>query len=67
MNEYNAKLPPLLNTNELNVNDMNKIHELSYTLENALLRITEEVNLMAENLEEVQLASGRMDHQIITT
>lgn len=45
---------------------MNKFHELSYTLENALLRITEEVNLMAENLEEVHLASERMDPETIT-
>jgi len=45
---------------------MNKIHELSYTLENALLRIQEEVKLMAENLEKVHLASGRMDPETIT-
>ncbi|SHE89216.1 hypothetical protein SAMN02745148_01347 [Modicisalibacter ilicicola DSM 19980] len=58
--EYNQRLEELLNQ-ELTPERMAKIHELSYTLENALAKIDEEVDLMSVLLEDMHLASESAD------
>lgn len=60
--EYNQRLQAVLAKGELTVEDMVLIHELTYTLENALERIREDLEELAETLEEVHVASETMDY-----
>ncbi|MCH8500841.1 MAG: hypothetical protein LAT77_02895 [Aliidiomarina sp.] len=60
--EYNQRLQAVLAKNELTVEDMVLIHELTYTLENALERIREDLEELAETLEDVHVASETMDY-----
>ncbi|TXS91294.1 arginase family protein [Parahaliea maris] len=58
---YNEFLESLLDKGEsLSDADMGKIHQLSYTLENALERIEEELDGIAANLEEVHQGSEQL-------
>jgi hypothetical protein len=59
LREYNQRLADLLAKDELSNDDLAKVHRLSYTLENALGRIDEDLDTMAEDLEAVHLASER--------
>ncbi|MDZ7811053.1 MAG: DUF6746 family protein [Arhodomonas sp.] len=52
LGEYNERLTAILEKGEVSSEDHARIHELTYTLENALARIDEEVGEMAEDLEE---------------
>ncbi|NMT62834.1 DUF6746 family protein [Marinobacter orientalis] len=63
--EYNKKLEKILD-GELTPEAMNEIHQLTYTLENALGVINEEFNGLAVTLEEVHLASESADIQGVT-
>ncbi|WP_369412997.1 DUF6746 family protein [Halomonas alkalisoli] len=47
--------------------DLGTIHELTYTLENALEKINEEVNTMAVTLEEVHLGSETGDFERVNS
>lgn len=58
---YNQQLADLLAQDELGPQDLAKVHELSYTLENALEKINEETDSMAVTLEEVHLGSETND------
>lgn len=60
--EYNEKLSLVLE-GDLEPADMAEIHQLTYTLENALDRITIELSQLAETLEEVHLGSERMEYE----
>lgn len=64
---YNAELEAILARDELGPEDTAKIHELTYTLENALERIDAEVEAMAESLEEVHVASERYQVETVRT
>lgn len=55
--EYNGRLEEILSSEELSAADLSAIHELTYTLENALGKINEELTALADVLEEVHLAS----------
>ncbi|MGF1639880.1 MAG: DUF6746 family protein [Rhodospirillales bacterium] len=59
--EYNRKLEEILDKGELTSEDMDTVHQLSYTLENALQKIGEEASALAETLEEVHVASETGD------
>ncbi|WP_111415461.1 DUF6746 family protein [Billgrantia lactosivorans] len=59
--EYNRQLAELLAQDEPSLEDLGTIHELTYTLENALEKINEEAQAMAVNLEEVHLGSETGD------
>lgn len=61
--EYNQRLATLLAQDELSITDLGTVHELTYTLENALEKIQEEVANMAETLEEVHLGSETGDFE----
>lgn len=63
-NEYNGRLELLLAGN-LEGADLAQVHELTYTLENALEKIRVETGEMAESLEEVHLASERADSEAV--
>ncbi|MGQ4880514.1 DUF6746 family protein [Billgrantia sp. LNSP4103-1] len=61
--QYNQQLAELLAQDELSLEDLGTIHELTYTLENALQKINEEVESMAVDLEEVHLGSETGDFE----
>ncbi|NIC06997.1 DUF6746 family protein [Billgrantia bachuensis] len=61
--ETNQQLAELLAQDELSIEDLGTIHELTYTLENALEKINEEADAMAVNLEEVHLGSETGDFE----
>jgi len=58
--EYNAKLQEIVN-GDLSAQDMAKVHELTYTLEVALARLSKELDVAANSLEEVHLGSEQMN------
>ncbi len=58
LSSYNKKLTTLLK-GELTLQAMSEIHQITYTLENALHKIDSEVEDLAETLEELHLASER--------
>ena len=62
---YNEKLVAITNKDEMSAEDMVKVHELTYTLENALARLQTTLGDMAVVLEEVHKASERLDSGII--
>lgn len=57
---YNQQLNELLK-GELTAEKMGEIHQLTYTLENALGKINDEMDELADVLEEVHLGSETMD------
>jgi hypothetical protein len=65
LREYSAKLDAKMN-GDLSAEDMHEIHKLSYTLENALARLGNELEDIKDNLESVHLASERQDRQTIS-
>ena len=60
LSEYNKKLEQLL-TGELTPVAMNDVHQLTYTLENALEKLDDELDALKETLEKVHKASERAD------
>lgn len=64
--EYNQKLKAILKQ-DLTQENMGQIHQLSYTLENAIAKMKEEINTMADNLEAVHIASETMDTETTKT
>ncbi|KPQ29369.1 MAG: hypothetical protein HLUCCX14_05905 [Marinobacter excellens HL-55] len=63
--EYNAKLAYIVAKDELSGADMAEVHELTYTIENALAKINEATETMAVDLEEVHLASESADVETV--
>ncbi len=63
-NEYNLKLKAILD-GKLTDADMAEVHQLTYTLENALEKINEEMSALAGTLEEVHLASEKLDRDAV--
>jgi len=55
--EYNKRLVAILEKDKLTQADMEKVHELTYTLEVALAKINEEMSSIVPTLEEVHLSS----------
>lgn len=64
---YNAKLKTLLEKSELSLQDMAHIHELTYSLENALQRVDVELDSLAATLEEVHLSSEKAHSEQVKT
>ncbi|MHA7833568.1 MAG: DUF6746 family protein [Algiphilus sp.] len=62
---YSEALEELLEKESLTSADMTRIHEMSYTLENALGKMRDELASTAEALEEVHLASERVDEDTV--
>lgn len=62
---FNAKLAQLMADGELTAEDMATVHQLSYTLENALQKLDEEVDTLQEVLEEVHIASETLDYDTV--
>lgn len=64
LRDYSAKLDAKMN-GDLSAEDMHAIHKMSYTLENALARLGNELEDIKDNLEAVHLASERQDKATI--
>ena len=62
---YNEKLQIIVNKEKLTPEDMVKVHELTYTLENAIIRLQKDLVTIAIDLENVHKASERLDEKII--
>lgn len=60
-NDYNALMAEVLATEPLTVNEMERVHELTYTIEVALAKMLETLGALPETLEEVHLASEADD------
>lgn len=67
LGSFNQQLADITSKPELTATDMVKIHELTYTLENAIARIREELTATAADLEKVHKASERLDGKTIAT
>jgi hypothetical protein len=63
--EYNAKLDTLVKQDKLSADDMILVHELTYTLENALAKINAEFSALADTLEIVHKASETHDEETV--
>lgn len=63
--EYNARLAEIVERDVLDTQAVFEVHQLTYTLENALEKIREELEALAEVLEEVHVASERNDGQTV--
>ena len=59
--EYNQKLKTVL-SNKLTPQAMAEIHQLTYTLENALNKIDSEIEQIKETLEHVHVGSESMNY-----
>lgn len=59
--EYNRRLTEVLSADTLSTEDLVAIHELTYTLENALEKIQEETERLAWLLEEIHQGSEHYD------
>lgn len=59
--EYNGKLADLLAKDALSPHDLHQVHELTYTLENALEKLNAELVELANTLEAVHVASESGD------
>jgi len=64
--EYNSKLEQVL-SGELTPEAMNEVHQLTYTLENALGKINAEFDSLAETLETIHVASEHADPEAVQT
>lgn len=64
LTDYNQRLADTL-AQELTSERMAEVHMLSYTLENALKKIDEELQQIAATLEEVHIASETADPQTV--
>ncbi len=58
---YNMELAGILAKESLGLSELGKIHELTYTLENALKTMQSEISVTAELLETLHQASERTD------
>ena len=65
--EYNDKLAAILSKDTLSPQEMQQIHELTYTLENALEQINESFTKLAITLEAVHVGSETGDVETIKT
>lgn len=63
--EYNRKLEEILGQEEISPGDMERIHQLTYTLEKALARINTEVADLAATLEQLHLSSESRERDAV--
>lgn len=65
LTEYNQKLAELIAQETLSPGDLQQVHQLTYTLENALEKLGVERERLAELLEQVHKASEHADSQTV--
>lgn len=57
--EYNAKLAEILKKDKLDASDLERIHELTYTLEIALAKINKSMSGLTKTLEMLHISSEK--------
>lgn len=62
---FNQKLQVIAKKKALTPEDMVKVHELTYTLENAVIRLKKDLDSIAVDLEKVHKASEHLDLKTI--
>lgn len=62
--DYNAKLEAIL-AGDVSDAAMADVHQLTYTLENALGKMNEELTKLAETLEKLHQASEKLDREAV--
>lgn len=67
LHRYNARLAALIEADEITAETSYEVHELTYTLENALGRLAEELGVVQDTLEKVHLASEADQGEVIAT
>jgi hypothetical protein len=65
LSTFNAKLVAITQQASISTEDMVKVHELTYTLENAVLRLQKDLDAIAIELENVHKASEQLDASTI--
>lgn len=65
LSKYNNKIATLLAADKLDPTAIQKIHNITYTLENALEHLEQELEQLKADLEEIHLASERGDADTI--
>jgi hypothetical protein len=63
--EYNGKVQEVLSRETLSVDDMEQIHEYTYTIELALAKMNDEFGALAVTLQELHLASEEHDEAVV--
>lgn len=63
--ETNGKLAAILDKDDLGPEELQEVHKLTYTLENALEKIREDLDELAEVLEEIHVASETIDTETV--
>ena len=64
---YNMQLAEIVLSEELTAEDLGNIHIMSYTMENALKKLAEEVSELADTLEAVHHGSETMEFDEVST
>lgn len=64
--EFNQKLQAIVNKKTITTEDMVKVHELTYTLENAVIRLQKDLKTISVDLEKVHKASEHLKADVIT-
>lgn len=67
LSAYNSKLEIVLAQDELSPTDLGQVHQLTYTLENALAKLRAELSDLAAVLEEIHVASETGDTETVST
>lgn len=67
LTQYNQRLTEVLSKETLTAQDLAQVHELTYTLENALERMSQTLSDTAEILEKVHVASETNQPQTVKT
>lgn len=67
LSTHNEKLSAILQKDTISAEEMNDIHEITYTLENALQKMQSELSLLAVALKEVHLGSEQADNDRVKT
>lgn len=67
LSKYNNRMAKLLADNKLDAEEVQKIHNITYTLENSLEHLKEQLEQLQDQLEEIHLASERGDGDTIST
>jgi|AntRauMFilla1563_2_1112583.scaffolds.fasta_scaffold29718_1 hypothetical protein len=65
ISRYNELLAQIIQKDEISVADMTNVHELTYTLENAIGKLSEDLLEAKVDLEQVHLASETLQVAII--
>ena len=65
VDQYNRRLDELIAAGEVSAETSYQVHQLTYTLENALMRLEEELTAVKDTLERVHLASEANQGDVI--